>query len=198
MNIRRLHRILGVLLLLPLIAWVVTAAIFFIKPGYAGAYEILSVRALPFPALRAASLPDGAVEARFLRSTIGEHLLVKTSDGWSHYDPATLRLRPAPSPQQVRSLITDAVRGKTRYGDIATVTGLSAKTSTGVTINLDWNTLSLDQRGPDTDRIDLFYRIHYLQWTGLKILDRALGGVGLALLLVLTLFGLRLAFGPRS
>ena len=197
MTVRRVHRLLGLVLLLPICAWVVTGAIFFLKPGYAGAYEMLSVRARSLPAMRAASLPEGTMEARILRTAIGDHLLIRTAAGWLQRDPATMHVRPVPSPQEVRALVADAVRGKARYGDIATVRGLTARTSTGVAIDLDWSTLSLSQRGPDTDRIDMFYRIHYLQWTGIKVLDRVLGGVGLVLMLALTLLGLRLAFGGR-
>lgn len=54
--------------------------------------------------------------------------------------------------------------------------------------------MSLQQRGSDTRRIDLLYRIHYLQWTGIKILDKVLGFTGLALVLTLTALGAWLAF----
>ncbi len=53
--------------------------------------------------------------------------------------------------------------------------------------------LSLRQRGRDTERIDLLYRIHYLQWTGIPNLDRLLGALALTFVLALTLLGLRLA-----
>jgi hypothetical protein len=59
---------------------------------------------------------------------------------------------------------------------------------------LDWKRLSLQQHGRDTDRIDRLYKIHYLQWTGEKTVDRILGLAGLVLLLVLTGLGARLAF----
>ena len=45
-----------------------------------------------------------------------------------------------------------------------------------------------------TDRIDLLYRIHYLQWTGIKKLDNVLGMLGIALVIVLTTLGAWLAF----
>lgn len=195
MSVRRLHRLLGIVLLLPLCAWVTTAAIFFIKPGYAGAYDMISVRALPLAALPAAPLPSGTLEARMVRSLLGDHLLLRTAAGWSNDDPATLRPRPAPLPAEVRTLIADAIHGKPRYGNVLSVQGFTARTSTGVEITLDWDTLSLQQRGHDTDRIDLLYKIHYLQWTGVKAVDRVLGAAGLAALLLLTLFGVRLAFG---
>ena len=43
MPARLLHKIIGVVLLLPLLGWAATGAIFFIKPGYAGAYEQLAI-----------------------------------------------------------------------------------------------------------------------------------------------------------
>jgi hypothetical protein len=192
---RRWHRLLGLTLLLPLCGWIATAVIFFIKPGYAGAYDMPAVRTYAMSALPAAPLPAGALEARSLRTILGEHLLVRTKDGWTQDDPATLRPRRQPTPQEVRALIDDAVReNRQRYGQIVSVNGQTARTSTGVKIQLDWSSLSLQQRGADTDRIDLLYRIHYLQWTGIKSIDRILGIAGLALLLTLTILGFRLAF----
>jgi hypothetical protein len=49
--------------------------------------------------------------------------------------------------------------------------------------------MSLQQKGRDTDRIDRLYRIHYLQWTGVKSIDRVVGFVGDCLALVLTSLG---------
>ena len=44
MRARILHRIIGIALLLPFFGWAITGMVFFIKPGYAGAYEILTPR----------------------------------------------------------------------------------------------------------------------------------------------------------
>ena len=71
------------------------------------------------------------------------------------------------------------------------------KTDTGVEVTLDWNRVSLQQRGRDTDRIDRLYKVHYLQWTGVKSIDRVLGFVGLSLVLGLTVLGVRLALGRK-
>ena len=54
--------------------------------------------------------------------------------------------------------------------------------------------MGLQQKGRDTDRIDLLYRIHYLQWTGFKNVDKVIGFTGLVLLLALTSLGAWLAF----
>jgi hypothetical protein len=68
------------------------------------------------------------------------------------------------------------------------------RTDTGVEVTLDWNRLSLQQHGADTDRIDRLYKIHYLQWTGQKSVDKILGLAGLTLLVVLSILGAQLAF----
>jgi hypothetical protein len=195
---RRWHRLLGLTLLLPLCGWIATGVIFFIKPGYAGAYDMPAIRTYAMSAMPAGPLPAGTLEARSLRTILGEHLLVRTKDSWIQYDPVTLRPAQPANAAEVRALIDDAVReNRQRYGQIVSVNGLTARTSTGVEIRLDWSSLSLQQRGADTDRIDLFYRIHYLQWTGIKSVDRILGIAGLALLLALTILGFRLSFARR-
>ena len=109
----------------------------------------------------------------------------------------TLLRREPPGTDDAKRLINDAVSiNQKRYGQVVSVEGSTAHTDTGVEIKFDWNRLSLQQRGSDTDLLDRFYKIHYLQWTGFALLDRALGLIGLALIPVLSLFGLRLAFRP--
>jgi hypothetical protein len=104
-----------------------------------------------------------------------------------------LTVRPAPSAEEIRALLTDACgTNPERYGRIVALEGTTATTDTGVTVTLDWTRLSISQRGRDTDRIDRFYKIHYLQWTGIPTVDRVLGMTGLALLLTPSLLGLRL------
>ena len=61
-----------------------------------------------------------------------------------------------------------------------------------------FESFTVQQRGADTDRIDRLYKIHYLQWTGVKALDRVLGAAGLFCLLLLTFFGVRLVFGQST
>ena len=203
MSVRRLHRVLGLVLLLPILAWAATGFVFFVKPGYKGAYAALRVRARPLAAPLSLAPPDQSwLEVRALRTVLGEHLLVRTGSGWSHLDPATLRPRPLPGDAELRALIEDSMAVDTaRYGRIASLERrddgtASVTTTTGVAIDLDWATLSLTQSGPDTRRIDTLYRVHYLQWTGISAVDRVLGIAGLASLAALAVLGLRLAF-PR-
>ncbi len=180
-------------MLLPLLAWAITGAIFFIKPGYGGAYESLVIRT--YPLTTTVSVPPSADlrEVRFVKTVLGDHLIARWASGWSQLDPVTLQTRPAPTEADIRALLADAFTANpARYGEFSSVDGSTITTSTGVTITLDWNRLSLSQRGRDTDRIDAIYRVHYLQWTGIESVDKILGGLGLFFLVALSAFGVRL------
>jgi hypothetical protein len=199
MTTRTLHRVVGLVMLLPFLGWAVTGAIFFIKPGYAGAYESLAVRTYPLDTSLAV---DGNAlwrEARFVRTVLGDHLLVRKGRGdWQNLNPRTLDQRPAPTESQLRELVTDALSANPeRYGHIVSVTGGVANTDTGVRVTLNWYRLTLSQRGVDTDRLDALYRIHYLQWTGIAAIDKVVGAVGLILILVLSGLGVRLFFRAK-
>jgi hypothetical protein len=198
MTIRSLHRIAGLVMLLPFIGWAITGAVFFIKPGYAGAYQQLSVRTYPLDD-NLAVRGQAWREARLMKTILGTHLLVRTDAGWRQLDPATLRIVPQPPQEKLRLLFEDAFTANPdRYGHVATQVDATARTTTGVEVALDWNRLALQQRGRDTDRIDALYRIHYLQWTGQAALDKVLGLAGLVLLVALTYLGARLAFARRA
>lgn len=72
-------------------------------------------------------------------------------------------------------------------------------TTTGVRVTIDWDRMTLFQRGDDTNLIDLMYRIHYLQWTGIDSVDKVLGPIGLLLVLTLSILGIRLSFSsPKN
>jgi hypothetical protein len=182
-------------MLLPLLAWAVTGAFFFIKPGYGGAYESLAIRTYPLTAPISVPPSGDWREVRWLRTVLGDHLVARTESGWKQLDPVTLLERPAPREADVRTLVTDAFAANPeRYGQIATIEGPVITTSTGVRATLDWHRLSLSQYGRDTARIDAIYKVHYLQWTGVEWLDKILGGLGLLLMVALSAFGVRLLF----
>jgi hypothetical protein len=42
--------------------------------------------------------------------------------------------------------------------------------------------------------IDLLYRIHYLQWTGVRTVDKVVGLAGILLVITLAVLGMRIAF----
>lgn len=195
MKTRVLHRVIGLMMLLPLTGWAITGAVFFWKPGYADAYELLQVKTYPLEPNIALQADPPWLEVRFVKTILGEHLLARTSNGWLHLDPRSLQPKPEPSTDEVRALVTDAVLANpARYGQISGIEGSTITTDTGVRIELDWTRLALTQRGKDTDRIDLLYKIHYLQWTGVKSLDKVLGALGIILVLALSGLGARLFF----
>jgi hypothetical protein len=183
-------------MLLPMIGWTVTGAIFFLKPGYSSAYAPLRVKdyATTDSNVWIHWRPDWR-ELRAVSTVLGRHLLVRTAQGWSQLDPETLAPRPDPTEQEIRELVGDAISADgARYGEIVTVDAAArvATTSTGARVTLDWPQLALSQRGTDTDRIDFLYRIHYLQWTGSPRIDRILGVAGILFALTLAAFGARL------
>jgi len=191
MTARRVHRLAGLLLLLPMLGWASTGAIFFLKPGYDEAYSSLAVKTYPIAAPLTVSTPADWLEVRYVRTALGPHLLARTTAGWRQFDPMTLALRPPPGEADVRTLFSEAIAANpSRYGAIATIDGTTATTATGARLTLDWNRLSLSQRGADTDRIDWLYRMHYLQWTGHRTLDRLIAVLGLLLIWVVMIPGI--------
>jgi hypothetical protein len=195
MTVRRLHRTLGLVMLLPFVGWAATGIVFFTKPGYGAAYDALAVKTYPLDRPFTVQPDPAWREVRYLRTILGDHLIVRTAKGWTQLDPATLQPAAPPGPDDVRRLIADAFTANpNRYGRIVGFEGSVATTDTGAVITFDWNRLGLQQRGRDTDRIDLLYKVHYLQWTGQKTIDKVLGLTGLILLMALTALGARIAF----
>ncbi len=195
MRARSVHRIIGIVLLIPFFCWAITGLIFYLKPGYEHAYEVLTPKTYLVNTQQPINPAPGWLEVRYLRTILGDHLLVRTKSGWVHIDPSNNQPKTAPSEEDLRKLIKDAFSSNPqRYGEIATLSGNTVTTNTGVEVTLDWNRMSLQQKGKDTDRIDLLYRIHYLQWTGVKTIDRVVGFVGITLVLLLTSLGALLAF----
>ena len=199
MKARKLHRLIGLVMLLPLLGWAGTGLVFFIKPGYQGAYELLQPKAYPVDKQVVITPQPSWLEFRYLRTVLGDHLLVRTTPGWQHLDPATLALRKTPTADEINRLLLDAfATNPTRYGQITQINNNVATTSTNVQIVVDWNRLSLQQRGRDTERIDWLYKIHYLQWTGVKWFDRAIGILGITCITILSILGLRLGLNLKA
>ena len=195
MTTRTVHRVIGIILLAPFVCWAVTGLIFFIKPGYAGAYEVLTPRLYPLNKPLLVSEEPNWLEVRYVRTILGDHLLVRTESGWMNLNANDKRPRPAVTDDETRKLVQDAISvNPNRYGHIVSVNNNTVTTDTGVLVTVDWNRMSLQQTGKDTKRIDTLYRLHYLQWTGIKSIDRILGITGITLVLVLTGLGACLAF----
>ena len=91
MKTRALHRITGLLMLLPLTGWAITGAVFFLKPGYAGAYDLLQVKTYSLEPDISMQADPSWLEVRLLKTILGEHLLARTSKGWLHLDPLSLQ-----------------------------------------------------------------------------------------------------------
>ncbi len=190
---RKLHKIIGLILVLPMLGWTITGVIFFIKPGYQGAYEQLAIKTYPLNDAIAVQAKSDWQEMKLVTTILGDHLLVKTKNKTKHLDPNSLLPIATPTETEFKTLLVDAFsRNSERYGEIVTLDGLSAITNTGVEIKLDWNNLRLSQKGQDTHVINLLYKVHYLQWTSHKGFDQVLGIVGLILLIFLTFLGVRL------
>ncbi len=195
---KQLHKYLGWLMLLPFIAWAITGVFFFIKPGYQEAYASLAVKQYPLQQSYYVAGNPNWQEVRMLRSVLGDHLLVKANDKWQQLDPHSFTPIAKPSQSQVRKLVEDAMQSNPeRYGDIASIDGVNITTTTGVRISFNWPQMSLYQQGEDTDFINQMYQIHYLQWTGIKPVDKVLCIVGLGLVLLLAGVGLWLSLRPR-
>lgn len=190
----KLHRLLGLFLLLPLFIWAATGAFFIIKPGYQAAYEKITITAYPLLTNIELKEPQRWLESRQIRSILGHHLLVRDEEGWQQISTETQQPLPVPSNTALKMLFTDAIQhNTTRYGKITSVDALKARTSTEIKLTLDWNTLSLQQLGKDRAFISQLYKIHYLEWTGHPLIDGILEILGLGGLIVLSGLGLWLS-----
>ena len=186
---RKQHRLLGGILLLPFIAWSLTGVFFLVRPAYEQAYSVLSPKTYSADQINISAQPEWQ-EVRLLKTVLGLHLLVKQEGGWQQLDPDSLEVRATPVEADLVSFVEDAISQDTlRYGELLPGESDPFRTSTGVTIAVDWDSLSLYQQGLDTRWIDRIYRIHYLQWTGIAFLDTILGVAGLLLLLLITATG---------
>ena len=186
---RKQHRLLGGILLLPFIAWSFTGIFFLMRPAYEQAYSVLSPKPYAADEINISAEPQWQ-EMRLLKTVLGQHLLVKQEGRWQQLDPDSLEVRATPVEADLVSFVEDAISQDTpRYGELLPGESDPFRTSTGVTIAVNWDSLSLYQQGLDTRWIDRIYRIHYLQWTGIAFLDTILGVAGLLLLLLMTATG---------
>lgn len=199
MKQRRVHRWLGTTLLLPFIAWSLTAMFFLLRPAYTDAYAALPLGGHELPESVVINVRPDWQELRLLHSVLGEHLLVRGSEGWQHLDAATGEPFPVPTAADLQRLLEAGFSvNPSRYGNVVSVDGWQAHTDTGVTISVDWDRFSARQSGRDTRWIDRIYAIHYLRWTGHAVVDQILGITGLLLLLYMTWSGGRMVFGDLS
>lgn len=186
-------------MLTPLLGWAFTGAIFLTKPGYEGAYEKLPIKTYIIEHNPMVTIDSVWTEFRVIRSILGDHLLVKINGVMQQIDPVSLQPAPPPSDKQVRTLINDAITiNPDRYGNLSSLQGLTAKTDTGIEIKLDWNRMTLHQRGWDRQLIETLYKIHYLQWTQWEMINKGFAIAGLLLLLALSIIGLIAYLSTRA
>lgn len=176
-----------------MLGWVITGAVFMLKPGYGEAYAPLTVKTYPIEASSSRVPGHGWLEMKLLRTVLGRHLLVVTEETRIHLHPDSGAEFTTPDDADLIRLIDDATSHNiNRYGTVESLSNNVAHTSSGVEITVNWQTLSLQQTGDDTRLINQLYKIHYLQWTASESVNKILAIVGLSLLLSLTLLGIRL------
>jgi hypothetical protein len=199
---------------MPLVVWTATGLLFSLKPGWGPAYEYLSAwrsgeeasGAMSLAAFASSESGKDASSIAVQASTIGplfqverrseSDALYRASDG-QQLDPL--------SSDNARALVLDAVSrslSPERYGEIK-----SEKSSDesfrfvfagGPQVSIDRHSGSIRQKGPDTDRINWYYKLHYMQWTGNESVDRVLGFVAIVLVWLLAAAGLLLAWRSRK
>jgi len=195
----RVHRWLAIVLVVPLVVWSITGLLFHLKPGWDRAYDQLGAERTGGALHPGAVTPLATIEASLGATTItrielfdtvlGPLYRVTTASGAQLFDATTGRPRSPLSTEDARSLAVDAVarsRHRADYGDPldakAVDDTIRVRFAGGPTVDIGRSDARMSQRGPDTDRIDWLYRIHYVQWTGNHMLDRALGLVALILI----------------
>lgn len=195
----KLHKWLGALLLLPLIGWCITGAIFLFQPGYGDAYTKLEPRYYPVTDLSMVPASDEWLEVRQMKTLLGHHVLARTEHGWHQYQVGTKTIRTRPAGAEIDRLLEDAISiDSVRYGTSVTNSGNEYVTETGVRLTLDWNTLNIEQYGNDRALIDTLYNIHYLRWTGNRAADNVIAVLGLCGLVLTTVLGASLFFRHRG
>jgi len=191
MNTYKLHSYLGYLLILPVILWALTGALFLLKPGYENAYEQLQLTNYPLNSILPLS-PEPQWQAIAInRTLLGSHYRVKIDNKWQHINPFSNQELLEPDPQSMLNLLQDAVKhNPQRYGLVLNYKDGTAYTDTKVKLMFDWSQLSIRQQGADSRIFNAIYDIHYLRWTGHKIVDQWFGYVGLGLLVLMAITGI--------
>lgn len=199
------HRTLAIALVVLLVVWSITGVLFHLKPGWDRAYDQLAVErpgplklAAIVPASALAAALDGAAIERvtLFDSQLGPLYRVSTAAGTELVDATTGKKRSPLTVPEAEALIADAVARsphRAAYGDPAR-THADERTVKidfeDATVTVGRSDARISQRGATSDRIDWLYRIHYLQWTGNKTIDRAFAVLGLALIWAVMIPGL--------
>ncbi len=199
-------------MVLPFIIWTVTGLLFHLKPGWPRAYEMLSVEVgdTPLPLAELASRERVIAALPAVSPNVHRVELVQTSIGPLYrvayrdkrrrmtalVDARSARLLSPLAPETAAALVASAVERsphRAAYGRVASqkveANRVIVRFDGGPTVTIGRNTARLRQRGPDTDRIDWYYRVHYVRWTGYASVDRALAMVVIVGTWVLSILG---------
>lgn len=186
---RRVHRWLAIVLVIPLVIWSITGLLFHLKPGWSRAYDMLDPERPAEVHLDKLVLPEGVTHVEVFSTAIGPLARVTTPKGDELYDAATGTKRSPLPIDAAQALAVDAI-GRSHFASAygtatrvtSTETTVTLELADGPVVEVGRNDGRLSQRGPDTDRIDWLYRIHYLQLTGNKTFDKILALAGLLLI----------------
>lgn len=197
---QRWHRYLGYVLVVPLLLWAATGAVFLFKPGYAGAYEQLSVYSDGQRCTGVKPQQGPWQELRLISSVLGCHQLQKSQGAWRHLQASG---KPwLPTVDEIRQLLGSVTaHNRDRYGQVESLSQSGehwlANTTTGVEITLNWSDLAVRQQGRDSRLINALYKTHYLQPFSIKWPNQAFASFFLVLLVASVLLGVRLLFKKR-
>ncbi|MDQ3369119.1 MAG: PepSY domain-containing protein [Myxococcota bacterium] len=199
MSWARVHRWLGIGLVVLLAVWSITGLLFHLKPGWDRAYDQLSAErrasslqlagVAPVGTLRASAADAAIVRVELFDTALGALYRITTTQGTELVDATTGLPWPPLDAAAARTLASDAITRsphRDAYGAITDVVldeqVARLRFASGAVVEVGRRDARISQRGPDTDRIDWLYRIHYLQWTGHRGVDRVLSLLGLALI----------------
>jgi uncharacterized iron-regulated membrane protein len=197
------HRWAAIVLVALLVVWSITGLLFHLKPGWDRAYDQLSVKrdepvdlssVVPVASLTGVSLTSsGAVPTsiELFSTVLGPMYRVTTRAGASIVDATTGRVRTFTA-EEVTRLVDDAVSRSPfakRYGAHLGIDDNKVRYAGEQIVTFSPTTMRISQEGRDTRRIDWLYRIHYLQWTGNKTIDKILAIGGLALIWIVLVPG---------
>jgi len=119
-------------------------------------------------------------------------------------DARTGEIRSPLAVEDASKVASDAARraaASSRYGSILDTRVTDERVEVffegGAVVTVDRASLALSQRGSDTAWIDALYRLHYLRWTGLDLLDRVLVVTAIGATWLLVVMGLLLVRRKR-
>ncbi|NVB79558.1 MAG: hypothetical protein HOV81_14270 [Kofleriaceae bacterium] len=203
MSWTRVHRWLAIVLVVPLVVWSVSGLLFHLKPGWSRAYDmldaerpVLSTTSVAPIATIAATFPAKISKVELFDTAIGPLYRVTTESGTELVDAVGATRRSPLSADDAKALAVDAVTRSAERAGYGIVIGTEVTERVvhvkfeHATVDVGRASARLSQRGSDTDRIDWLYRIHYLQWTGNKAVDKVLVALGLALIWAVMLPGI--------